>query len=255
MRLGIISDIHGNYVALRAVLESLRSCDVDEIINLGDLIANGAQPRLVLDALKPLPIATILGNTDQLLLDLAASPPPLFQSERQRQVYDVDRWTEGQLSYDDKKYLRSLKRFSSVIYGSTRIVFYHGSPNDFNDIILSTTDDDQVMKKFDAIWGDVLVGGHTHVQMVRVCKDALIVNPGSVGLPYYISRDGVHVTPPWSEYAIIEIIPDGITVTLKRVTLEVAEVVTAIRTSGIPHSEIWANEWAHGGKNVSNAFR
>ena len=61
---------------------------------------------------------------------------------------------------------------------------FHGSPRSFSDWIFSTTPDEDVEKMFEGFDAPVLVGGHTHLQMLRRFGQSVIVNPGSVGQPF-----------------------------------------------------------------------
>lgn len=88
-----------------------------------------------------------------------------------------------------------------------------------------------------------MAGGHTHQQMLRRFCDALIINPGSVGMP--IARDASNQVrrPPWSEYVIVDSRSANNAIEFRRVPLDVNAVVRAARASGMPQIEWWAGEW------------
>jgi len=93
---------------------------------------------------------------------------------------------------------------------------------------------------------DVFIGGHTHMQMFRRFGRSLVLNPGSVGLPYDHARpfdDTVH-NPPWAEYAIIYTIHDELTVELHRVPFDIHAFIQVTLAGSIPHVEWSTGNWS-----------
>lgn len=88
----------------------------------------------------------------------------------------------------------------------------------------------------------ILAGGHTHQPMVRRYKDKLILNPGSVGLPYMQIGDKEH-NPSWAEYAILHNEGRRFGIELRQVMVNVTAVQAAILASGMPHASWLASEW------------
>lgn len=99
MRIALLSDIHGNLIALDTVLHELAQESIDQIICLGDVGALGPQPRQVIDRLRQLRCPVVMGNTDAWLL----RPPVATQtaSENQRIMYAITTWCAEQLSLTD----------------------------------------------------------------------------------------------------------------------------------------------------------
>jgi len=71
----------------------------------------------------------------------------------------------------------------------------------------------------------------------------ILLNPGSVGLPYETLPDSMDRNPPWAEFAIIEWSSGELTVTLRRVHYDIAPLLAAARASGMPHAEWWVKDW------------
>ena len=69
MRFAAIADIHGNYLALEAVLADIRTQGVDAIINLGDMVSGPLDARRTMDVLMALDAVHVLGNHDRYLID------------------------------------------------------------------------------------------------------------------------------------------------------------------------------------------
>lgn len=106
MRIAIISDIHGNRVALDAVLAGLNNEHVDQIVCLGDVAATGPQPHEVVERLKALDRPVVMGNTDAWLLSLQSREA---MDETFLRIMEIDRWCAEQLSSTDLDYLRTFQ--------------------------------------------------------------------------------------------------------------------------------------------------
>jgi predicted phosphodiesterase len=91
--------------------------------------------------------------------------------------------------------------------------------------------------------GKVCAGGHTHTQMLRRWQDWLIINPGSIGLPFVKKADGTLHRPPFSEYAILEVNDGALSVDLRRVPFDVPAMLKIASTSDMPHADVWIAEW------------
>lgn len=90
----------------------------------------------------------------------------------------------------------------------------------------------------------MLAGGHTHTQMLRRYRDMLIVNPGSVGLPFEHTRVAGHTrNPPWAEYAVVSYVDGRLGVDLRRTPVDIRAVVRASLDSKMPHMGWWARDW------------
>ena len=89
-----------------------------------------------------------------------------------------------------------------------------------------------------------MLAGHTHVQMARMIGGRLVVNPGSVGLPFRGLPVGeLQVISPWAAYALIEIEKGRISVDLRRAHHDVEELLRHVIASGAPHATWWAETW------------
>lgn len=89
-----------------------------------------------------------------------------------------------------------------------------------------------------------MAGGHTHEQMLRRYKGTIVLNPGSVGLPFERGPGADEArNPPWAEYAVVSHEHGALRVELRRVPIDIGAVVCAIRESGMPHAELLAQDW------------
>jgi putative phosphoesterase len=222
----VLSDIHGVLPALDAVLAEPDVLAADRIVLTGD-IAAGPQPVPVLDRLSCLGdrAVWVRGNADRELVSLARGgdldiPDPIAP------------WAAAQLEPRHVELLASLPHPVQLeLAGFGQVLFCHGSPRDDEEVVLVDTRIER--------WAEVLAGldeavatvvcGHTHMPFTRLAHGRLVVNPGSVGMPY--GRRGAH----WA------LLRDG-AVTLRRSSYDVAAACAAVTAeSGYPDAATWTD--------------
>jgi putative phosphoesterase len=246
MRTAIISDIHGNLLALDAVLADLDAADSDQIVCLGDVAAFGPQPGGVLARLRTVGCPVVMGNTDDWLLN--PQPHELRDDDSQR-VTEVELWSAQQLSPADLEQVRTFRPTLELsLGGDTALLCFHGSPQSKTDVILSTTPDAELERMLAGSRATIMAGGHSHTQMLRRIGNVTLLNPGSVGLPH--ERDLVTDKvrhPAWAEYAIVSWENQSLTIQFRRVPFDARALVQVALGSGMPHAEWWVRDWSTGG--------
>jgi len=177
MRIGLISDVHGNSVALKAVLAELLP-EADQIIFLGDLCGYYPFVNECVDLWRQDRIVGIRGNHDQVLLDcLRSGVQP--DGEYQRRYGSALGRTLRDLSSLAKALLQSLPVSRTLTVGGTDLSLFHGAP--WDPLEGRVYPDYDAWDRFADVSGDVVLLGHTHYPFVKRCHGKLIVNPGSVG--------------------------------------------------------------------------
>ena len=189
MRYAIISDIHGNYEALTAVLDVIDEMDVDGIVCLGDVVGYGANPNEVVELVRSRADVTVRGNHDQ------AAVVPAEEAYFNSWAVQAIRWTRDELTEDNLDYLRSLMYESFL--ADVRLV--HASPGEPEKwrYILSPQAAAQEFSTFDESFCFI---GHSHVPMIVLRTEVgtsellegevalpagarVLMNVGSVGQP------------------------------------------------------------------------
>lgn len=234
--IAVISDIHANLVALDAVLEELRAFSPDRVICLGDVAATGPNPRGVLSRLREQEWDFVMGNCDEKLLRYAATAAGSPEDEHD----EIDRWCAAELDAGDLTQLRSFRAVTRLDIGGVSALFYHGSPRSNVEEILPGTPDDQLATCFSGEQATIYGGGHTHVAMVRRYGDGLVINPGSVGLPFTIT-EGRERHPAWAEYALLTLGSGRVAVELRRIPIDKARSVAAAVESEMPCLAWWTS--------------
>ncbi|MDB5077551.1 MAG: protein phosphatase [Chloroflexi bacterium] len=239
MKTAIISDIHGNLLALQAVVADFRAQGADQVVCLGDVAAEGPQPREAVDLLRALVCPVVMGNTDEDLLQPIPDEPIPGDAGRMR---DIERWNVVQLGEAGLAYLRTFKRTLSLPLGDwASLMCFHGSSRSNTEVIDATTPDSALDLVLDGHSATVMAGGHTHVQMVRRHRHSYLINPGSVGLPIEVGDRIRH--PGWAEYAMVTCTSGGIAIELRRVPYDIGFLVRVALHSGIPHADWWVADW------------
>jgi predicted phosphodiesterase len=244
MRVALIADIHGNDVALERVLHSIEDDEVEQIVCLGDVAGTGPQPAAVVERLRATGCRVVMGNVDHFLIEPVR--PPVADDDFMSKIYDIDEWCCTQLSRDQLDYVASFEDVAEVVLDDgSRLLCYHGSPNSFDDIIRESTSSAELDDFFAGLDHSVFAGGHTHFQMLRRHRATIVINSGSVGMAYDRTHPDDEIGyAPWAEYALVTSEGGALSVAFRRVPVDKSEVARAVETSGMPHAEWLASEWA-----------
>jgi predicted phosphodiesterase len=245
VRLGIIADIHGNDVALRAVLKDAARWDVDRWWALGDLVLFGPRPAEVLELLHGLPnIGMLRGNTDRYVLTGEQPDPHATAADAAASVDLVERygamaagigWTRGVL--DQAGLLTSLTTLPAHLRlrapGGAAILGVHASPQaDDGPGIRPDIADEQLRPLLAGCGADIVIGGHTHVATDRLVDSIRALNPGTAGQPRSSGAAG---------WLLLDDDGDTLAVTQHTVPFDVAAVVSDLRGRRHPNAEFIAS--------------
>jgi putative phosphoesterase len=242
MRAALISDIHANEVALRAVLADIRRVGADQIICLGDVADLGPAPNAVVEILAELGCPCIMGNHDEFLLDPALV---LAYAQSPNVMAAVD-WSLSKLSSAELDFIRGFEQDREVdLCAALKLFVFHGSPRSNMEDMLATTPSAVLDEMLAGAAAPVMAGGHTHIQMMRQHHGMLLVNPGSVGLAFKDYVDGGSPTIlSHAEYAIVSATNNVVEVSLRRVPLDVGRLRRAQIGSDHPLRKFLLRQYA-----------
>jgi predicted phosphodiesterase len=222
VRIAILSDIHGNAVALDACLDDLAAQGgVDRIIAAGDLCMDGPRPKKVLRRLREIGAHVVRGNTDRMI---ALEDPDRFEADDR----DGIMWQRGALGQGWVAWLGAAPRTLAVGDDADGLLVCHATPKADDEHVWPDAPDAQLEALVEGIVQRTIAFGHLHYPYVRSWRRRTLVNVASAGLP----KDG----DPRAHYAILSKRNDGWAVRSRRVAFDVDKVERQLRTSGIPHA-------------------
>jgi predicted phosphodiesterase len=170
---------------------------------------------------------------------------PLDEAPAMPMLADIETWTQNALSAEDRDWLNTLPMDLEVDVDGASMLCVHGSPRSFTDNVLDSTPERTLRSWMGKRSFDVMVCGHTHVQLLRRMGRKSIVNVGSVGMPFEKAYDSSPPTVcPWAEYAIVGSRAGSLTVDLRRVAFDLQAYQATTRACGFPHADAWLSHWA-----------
>jgi putative phosphoesterase len=243
MRFAAIADIHGNCVALEAVLADIKRLDIREVVNLGDHVSGPLEAQRTAELLIERGFPSIRGNHDRQLVQM--QPNDMGAS---------DRAAHAQLERNHLEWLASLP--ATMVYRED-VFLCHGTPRSDttywlervrDDAVIEATPIEDVELEAAGLSASLILCGHTHIpRIVRLRDRRVVVNPGSVGCPAYADDTPVHhlmqTGTPDACYAILERESRGWSVTFRYVPYDHTAMAEMARRNGQPE---WASALATG---------
>lgn len=207
---GALADIHGNLAALEAVM-----CDmppVDALICAGDITGYYPHSNQVCALVRELGAAVIRGNHDAYVTRQLAPDPAKVDAYRTE-------WIRKRLEPDHLKWLASLPVEIRFQWGERQLHVRHASPWDEETYLYPDSPD---LSRVQLAACEILLVGHTHHPMIKICGEGLLINPGSVGQP----RDW----NPMASYVLVN--SETAAVTQRRVPYDVARLQGELAAMG-----------------------
>ena len=230
-RLIVLSDVHGNAVALEAVREAIRTEKPDLVAVAGDLALNGPDPSGAVDLLREMEAdgaVIVSGNTDIAVADFdyAAAFPWMADG-----VSDTFRaaaeWAHDELGDERLSWLRRLPSERRLVADDgTMILVCHASPGSQTAGFDKELDPNIIIERASRTDARVIACGHTHLPEVRDLGWKIVVNDGSAGYVF----DG----EPTASWARIEIDGGEVAAEIRRTEFDVLSVANAISARGLP---------------------
>jgi diadenosine tetraphosphatase ApaH/serine/threonine PP2A family protein phosphatase len=234
MRFAAIADVHGNYLALEAVLADARVQGIAEIVNLGDMASSPLEARRTMDALMALDAVHVLGNHDRYLID--------------RPVEKMGSWDRPAYAQLDQKHLDWLRKVPPTRVYRDQVFLCHATPRSDDlywlekvmpdgSVTLSPRED--IETEADGISQSLILCAHTHIaRAVRLGDGRMVVNPGSVGVPGFSYNvpfpHRIEPGTPDARYAILELADGKWRVTFRHVPYDHEAMAALARRNGYP---------------------
>jgi putative phosphoesterase len=179
----VISDIHGNYDALKIFFKRVKIRDKDLVISLGDYIGYYYESNKCINLLRKKNVICLKGNHDDNFINSINNRGKInFYSNKYGNAYKFSKKT---ISKENLFFLSKLKKNKLINIQNVRLSFSHGTPWKINQYIYPDTEK-KILLKFRKLKQDIFFIGHTHRRLELKVKNKKIYNPGSIGQP----RDG-----------------------------------------------------------------
>ncbi|WP_445506179.1 metallophosphoesterase family protein [Niallia sp. 03190] len=226
MKIATLYDIHGNFPALKAVLDELETIQPDLIIIGGDIVS-GPMPVQTLDCLlnlrKRIKVNFISGNGDREVVEASKGLRLLQLSEQGRKT---QQWVADELTDKHLEFLSNLQSITEIhMENLGDLLFCHATPESDADIFTPLSSKERLETLFAHVEQPIVVCGHTHIQFKIELGKTSIVNSGSVGMPF-AKRPGAY----W-----LLINSDGIE--FKQTQYDFERAASDIRKSNYPTAE------------------
>jgi putative phosphoesterase len=220
--LGLISDVHGNVLALEAALEALRRSGAETVLCLGDLVGYGPSPNETIALLRERNVMCCLGDADERIAFRFAK-----RDGRTGVADQTIEWTRSIIEPEHVEWLRGLpvQRRLETPFGRLRA--FHGTPDDTSARTNLQQDPMVLTRLLESNRCAVLTVGGSHVPYFRrVGAAGWVVNPGSVGL----SLNG----EPGADVCVLHITEAGVEVRMDKVDYDYAAVAFDVIAWGLP---------------------
>ncbi|PHD58033.1 metallophosphatase family protein [Bacillus toyonensis] len=238
-KIAVLADVHGNATALKAVIEDSLKEGVTDYWFLGDLIMPGPGSNDLFEMLDSVNVDTyVQGNWEDSFLDVLNKN---IDIDNATDIY-VSRLVQYQCENLDKNYINHIKNLPLHItkqVNDLSISISHNLQNkNYGGDLWPTNNQEQFDRLFDGDY-DIAIYAHTHHQLLRYSSnDQLIINPGTVGQPFYMWNK--LNSDLRAQYAILEIDEAGITdVRFKKVFYDVEKEYKNATNKNLPYIDLY----------------
>lgn len=227
MKVAVLSDIHGNGIALNYAIRDLKKLDINKVIILGDVVMKGPMPSQVLEMLndKELEIlAWIKGNTDMWFEEYSENYIP--SSDKENELYLYYKYAKENLKEDQILFIKNLPLEYSFMLNGIKILCVHGTPKSIVEAIDDSVSEDEIKKAIYGVKEEIILCGHSHTSFIGEVDGKKIFNVGSVGN----SLDGDNRI----SYGILDFSQKEIKLVNRRISYPINEIINISNKDNFP---------------------
>jgi putative phosphoesterase len=221
MKILVISDVHGNIVALNEVLGKVPH---DVVVFAGDIVDYGPRPAECLEKIRTISMHFVRGNHD----NAAGLNVDCHCSEKMHALsVETRKYTRKVLNSEQLEFLRKMPLTDQFTIDGKRFFMVHASRTDplYQYLKFNEAEKEKFIEEFGDIDADFIIYGHTHLPLVlKNIVRGTIINPGSVGQP----RDG----DPRASCAVID--TESNNVEIVRIPYDIGKVAKQIKEAHLP---------------------
>ncbi|MFC5041800.1 metallophosphoesterase family protein [Ornithinimicrobium kibberense] len=232
-RTALVSDVHGNLTAYRAVLDDIERRRITRVLNLGDLVGKGPRGAECVELTQERCEVTVLGNWDD------------FVGREEIELNAAGQWWRGQLGQDQRAWLTRLPFCHDMVVSGRRLRLFHASAGDVNTRVFEDHSEEEFRGMFEttAATGSgpvptVVAYGDIHAAYLKVHRGLTLFNAGSVGNA---------LDEPSASYVVVEGVVDGgpdapFGLQFVRVAYDIEGELAAAAELGNPEQDAYAIE-------------
>ena len=229
-RVAVLSDIHGNVIALEAVRKAIKREKPEAVLIAGDLVMNGPDPSATVGALREMEsdgAIIVQGNTVIAVADFDfAAAFPWLRDGVPDAMRDAAEWAHDALDDAALAWLRRLPAERRLMVGDTMFLVTHASPGSQTAGFDRDLDPSVTIERLSGTDARAICCGHTHVPEVRDFGWKQIVNAGSAG--YVFDGD------PTASWALVTVDGEAVTAEIRRTEFDTLAAANAITARGLP---------------------
>ncbi|MDO4634470.1 MAG: metallophosphoesterase family protein [Streptococcus sp.] len=237
-RIAILSDIHGNTTALKSVIMDARAQGATEYWILGDILLPGPGREDLFELLESIPItAAVRGNWDDCILEALDGKYGL-EDPQEIQLLRLTQYVMGGIDPKRIDWLRSLPLVEKREVNGIRFSLTHNLPEkNYGGDLRSANETENFDQLLDE-QTDIAIYGHIHKQLLRYgSQDQQILNPGTIGMPYF---EWEALKNHRAQYALIDIEEDGLTnLQFRKVAYDYEAELQDAKDKGLPFIEMY----------------
>lgn len=200
IKVAVLSDIHGNHIALKKCIEEIERRNINKLIFLGDYVGELAYPQKTMAFMRNLmqnyECYFVRGNKEDYWIDREHDKSIAWKDGDS--TTGALLYTYSSLNDADLAFFKRLSHVEKISFeGLPAIAAYHGSHDSKGNKLRLNTDNSHVL--FEDTRESIILCGHTHIRNEIVCEDRILLNPGSVGVPLksrgisqFLILSGVH---------------------------------------------------------------
>ncbi|RII33473.1 metallophosphoesterase [Clostridium chromiireducens] len=218
MKVAVLSDIHGNGIALEYAINDLKSLGIKKVIILGDIIMKGPMPLKSLEMLKDKDleiIAWIKGNTDLWLEEITDVWIPSTRREYELNLYY--KYAKDKLKEEQIVFLKELPLECSINLNGISILCVHGTPKSIVEALDSSVSEEEIKKAIKGVEEQLILSGHSHTSFIGEVDGKMIFNVGSIGN----SLDGDNRI----SYGVLDFVEGRVNLVNRRISYPVGEII------------------------------
>ncbi|MDD7793091.1 metallophosphoesterase family protein [Clostridium sp. 'White wine YQ'] len=226
MKIGVLSDIHGNGVALKYVLDDMKQECIDKVIILGDVVVKGPMPTEVLEELRIYEaLAWVKGNTDKWFEEISEDFLP--ETKREEEICSYLSYSREHMSFDDIAFINRLPEEATLKYNGVSILCVHGTPKSIVEAIDGSVPINDIKEIINDVKEDIILCGHSHCPFIGEVNDKKIFNVGSIGNS--LDKDNR------ASYGILEFLDNNVKLINKKVAYPIEEILNIAKEKNFPN--------------------